>query len=283
MYTFPVYGLAKFNLFRSEDNNYSQYVLGRFGYAPSFVKYNSGVEHKMNLSGLYYGAGLGVDLGPVVIEAVYDTVYRPAGKDADATVVKNKLFSDATAEQLKDIKSYRHSFGLRFGVKFGDYRTPKMIEEAPVVVEEVVAPVVVEEPIVLPTPTPAPKRQLIHASCADGKCIIHGFEIDGRVPSKEEQRNIQEIVQQVNDFALSGQVAVVGHTDATGSEAYNQKLSEKRALNVVKLLQEAGLKPEIQVMSITGKGELAPMDTNKTKAGRYNNRRVEIIFEQIEQ
>ena len=69
-------------------------------------------------------------------------------------------------------------------------------------------------------------------------------------------------------------VKVTGHTDATGSEAYNQALSERRAKAVKTYLEASGI--DGQRIETLGMGESAPVATNKTKAGRAENRRVEI-------
>lgn len=69
-------------------------------------------------------------------------------------------------------------------------------------------------------------------------------------------------------------IVVVGHTDSTGSDAYNQQLSERRAANVKKLLVQRGVQ-ESRV-SIVGFGKSQPVATNAMPEGRQMNRRVEI-------
>lgn len=68
---------------------------------------------------------------------------------------------------------------------------------------------------------------------------------------------------------------VIGHTDSVGSEAYNQQLSERRAMAVKVYLLERGV--GVGQLSSYGKGETQPRDTNETEAGRQLNRRVEIL------
>ena len=67
--------------------------------------------------------------------------------------------------------------------------------------------------------------------------------------------------------------SIVGHTDATGSDAYNQKLSEKRANAVKEVLVKDGVAADR--LTASGKGETSPVATNKTKEGRALNRRIE--------
>ena len=84
-------------------------------------------------------------------------------------------------------------------------------------------------------------------------------------------KRIAAILQQYPDR----QIAVEGHTDATGSDAYNQTLSEDRAASVRAALIAGGV-PEGQITS-RGFGKTQPVATNDTPAGRQQNRRVEIV------
>ncbi len=68
-------------------------------------------------------------------------------------------------------------------------------------------------------------------------------------------------------------VKVVGHTDSTGSAAYNQALSKRRAEAVAKYLREHGV--SVPVTS-EGRGEAEPIADNRTAEGRARNRRVEL-------
>ena len=71
-------------------------------------------------------------------------------------------------------------------------------------------------------------------------------------------------------------VILEGHTDSTGSAAYNQKLSEKRAAAVAGALQNFGV--DAAKISSVGYGESQPIATNATKEGRAQNRRVDARF-----
>lgn len=73
-------------------------------------------------------------------------------------------------------------------------------------------------------------------------------------------------------------VRIVGHTDSTGPDAYNMKLSERRAVSVRQYLAGKGV--SMARMSVMGKGEAEPLVSNNTRAGRAVNRRVE--FEVVE-
>jgi OmpA-OmpF porin, OOP family len=68
--------------------------------------------------------------------------------------------------------------------------------------------------------------------------------------------------------------SIVGHTDSTASDKYNQALSEKRAEIVKSMLIKEGV--DASRLSSSGKGESQPVATNKTKTGRAENRRIEV-------
>jgi OOP family OmpA-OmpF porin len=68
---------------------------------------------------------------------------------------------------------------------------------------------------------------------------------------------------------------IEGHTDATGPEAYNQVLSERRANSVRDYLVSRGI--DASRLNPVGRGETRPVASNSTREGRGENRRVEII------
>lgn len=71
-------------------------------------------------------------------------------------------------------------------------------------------------------------------------------------------------------------IEVVGHTDNVGEAAYNQDLSQRRAVAVAEVLRGSGV-PSGRI-STYGRGEDAPIASNQTEYGRAQNRRVEIII-----
>ena len=113
------------------------------------------------------------------------------------------------------------------------------------------------------------------------KCVIRGFKVDGRIITEYQIFDLKEIVNILNKFGESGTVDFVGYTDSTGTKKYNQKLSLIRARNVAKLFREFGLKDTISIGEISGKGEEDPVDLNETDQGKYSNRRVEILFNNL--
>ncbi|MEQ1855743.1 MAG: OmpA family protein [Longimicrobiales bacterium] len=89
------------------------------------------------------------------------------------------------------------------------------------------------------------------------------------------QQNLRDLVASLEEYEGT-EVLVVGHTDATGEEAYNQSLSERRADAARNFLTGAGL--DAARVRAMGRGELEPIDSNDTDAGRQANRRVEIAI-----
>jgi outer membrane protein OmpA-like peptidoglycan-associated protein len=76
-------------------------------------------------------------------------------------------------------------------------------------------------------------------------------------------------------------IDVLGHTDSTGEDAYNQKLSERRALSVADYLISQGVMQ--QRFNVLGYGETRPIASNNTPEGRSQNRRVEIELSPLTQ
>lgn len=99
------------------------------------------------------------------------------------------------------------------------------------------------------------------------------FDFD-RATLKPEGRNIlDQVAAQVQQLNLESLIAV-GHTDSVGSDAYNQRLSERRAAAVKSYLVSKGV-PADQIIA-SGRGESQPVASNATREGRAKNRRVEI-------
>ena len=259
----PVYALGKFNLVTTQSGNDALYVLGRAGY--NFANETRELGGKKDISGgLYAAVGLGTEFGPVSLEALYEK----AGYAVKENGTKERDSLD--------------TFGVRLGYRFGQLKN----DRGPKIVKEVVT---VEKPVEVVKTAPQPKvigaktvELPFSCSASEKKCVIRGFKVDGRVPNEAEARDLGTIANVINQFAEGGSIDFVGHTDSTGSDAYNQKLSVARAQNVARLLKEYGLKNTVSYGTITGRGESQPVDTNNTVQGRYNNRRVELFFQNVD-
>jgi outer membrane protein OmpA-like peptidoglycan-associated protein len=103
------------------------------------------------------------------------------------------------------------------------------------------------------------------------------FATDSATLRPDLTRDIKAIASNLQQYPNS-QIEVVGHTDNTGSSAYNQDLSQRRAVSVANVLREAGV-PNARIAAF-GRGEDQPLPnaSNLTPEGRAANRRVEIII-----
>lgn len=93
-------------------------------------------------------------------------------------------------------------------------------------------------------------------------------------------KELQKYLNDVKTFLLqdnSKNVLLTGHTDSDGNDALNQKLGKKRAEDVRKRLADMGI--DVERISTSSKGESEPIASNKTNAGKAQNRRVEIIIQ----
>jgi len=99
------------------------------------------------------------------------------------------------------------------------------------------------------------------------------FDFDKAVLKNEGKSKLDDLATKVRGINLEVVIAI-GHTDSIGSDAYNQKLSVRRAESVKAYLVSKGVEPNR--IYTEGKGEKQPVASNKTKDGRAKNRRVEI-------
>jgi outer membrane protein OmpA-like peptidoglycan-associated protein len=86
---------------------------------------------------------------------------------------------------------------------------------------------------------------------------------------------LNSVATVVNEFNQTV-IEVAGHTDSTGSDQYNQQLSERRADAVASYLKTRSVRAD-RIITI-GEGEKRPIATNDTDAGRQQNRRVELTL-----
>jgi OOP family OmpA-OmpF porin len=99
------------------------------------------------------------------------------------------------------------------------------------------------------------------------------FDFDKSVLKPAAVASLNSLAGKVKSLTLEVIVAV-GHTDSVGTDAYNQKLSIRRAEAVKKHLVSQGI--EAKRIYVEGKGESQPVADNKTAEGRAKNRRVQI-------
>jgi OOP family OmpA-OmpF porin len=137
-------------------------------------------------------------------------------------------------------------------------------------------PVPPPPPPVKPAPAPAPKPAPAKPKPVAAKVTLAAdvlFDFDKSVLKADGKSKLDDLAAKVKDINLEVVIAI-GHTDSIGSDAYNQKLSVRRAESVKAYLVSKGVEPNR--IYTEGKGEKQPVASNKTKDGRQKNRRVEI-------
>lgn len=108
----------------------------------------------------------------------------------------------------------------------------------------------------------------------------------GNITFDVNSSNVQESfvstlrsVAKVLDEYENTLVTINGHTDSTGSQEYNQLLSEQRAAEVARIILQEGI--VVERVAAAGYGESQPIADNSTVEGRASNRRVEITLDAI--
>jgi OOP family OmpA-OmpF porin len=133
------------------------------------------------------------------------------------------------------------------------------------------APVVVAPaPRPRPVAPPAPRVHVLNLNESGGS----NFKTGSARLSAGARATLDAFVSKVQSSGVTpSAVSIVGHTDSRGSKKSNQRLSERRAQAVADYLTRMGLNGNMQV---SGMGESTPVASNKSKAGRAQNRRVDI-------
>lgn len=138
------------------------------------------------------------------------------------------------------------------------------------------APVVAPAPapVVPAKPAPQPVKQAI---TIQAEAL---FDFDKSILKPAGKKSIDDAIAKMKQVDVE-MVIAIGHTDSIGTDAYNQKLSERRATTVKEYMVSQGI-PAAKI-TISGKGETQPVATNKDAAGRAKNRRVDIEFKGVSQ
>jgi|CXWL01.1.fsa_nt_gi OOP family OmpA-OmpF porin len=130
-------------------------------------------------------------------------------------------------------------------------------------------PAPMAKPAPKPAAKPAPKPVAQKVTMAADAL----FDFDKAVVKPDAKGKLDELAGKIKGVNLEVVIAI-GHTDSIGSDAYNQKLSVRRAEAVKAYLVSKGIEPNR--IYTEGKGEKQPVASNKTKEGRAKNRRVEV-------
>ncbi|HHP0458172.1 outer membrane beta-barrel protein [Vibrio harveyi] len=155
-------------------------------------------------------------------------------------------YQDMSDDIIDDMDS--DFFGIGFNYKFGS---------EPVVQEEVVE-------------TRPVTRIVEHEYPAQTATVQFGLES----AELQDASAFNSTVELMNTYPQA-QVEINGYSDTTGSEAYNQQLTEKRAQAVADHFQAEGIAADR--MTVKGMGEANPVASNETREGREQNRRVEVV------
>jgi outer membrane protein OmpA-like peptidoglycan-associated protein len=106
------------------------------------------------------------------------------------------------------------------------------------------------------------------------------FAYDSADVQPQFQRTLDQVASTLSQYNQT-YIDVYGHTDSTGSDSYNQTLSDRRATAVADYLSSRGV--QTARIGTRGYGETQPIASNDTDAGRAANRRVEVKIVPITQ
>lgn len=131
------------------------------------------------------------------------------------------------------------------------------------------------KPVMAPV-TPSPRYVTVEQAISLSTDSLFDFD-----SSKIKQPDsLSPFAEQLKAYP-DGAIRVVGYTDASGPERYNQRLSEQRAQAVANYLEQQGVASER--MTVIGLGESNPVASNETTEGRALNRRVAVLFDTVVQ
>ncbi|HJX58684.1 MAG TPA: OmpA family protein [Thiobacillus sp.] len=143
-------------------------------------------------------------------------------------------------------------------------------------------PVAAAEPVAAPAPepayvapAPAPVAYVAPEPAAPQKLVLEGvnFDFDKATLRQEDIGSLDDDVEALKAWG-NVNIEVAGHTDSMGSDAYNMKLSQRRAEAVRNFLISRGVAADR--LTAKGYGEAQPVADNATEEGRFKNRRVEL-------
>lgn len=136
-------------------------------------------------------------------------------------------------------------------------------------VDEVGCPVVEEQVAEVVPPAPADEVIVVDH--------LH-FAFNSDKLTSEDRSVLDGVVTRLKTEGPNAKLSITGYTDSVGSDAYNLKLSERRAVSVANYLTAAGV-PQGNIVAVSGAGETQPVADNATAEGRAQNRRVTIAVD----
>ena len=102
------------------------------------------------------------------------------------------------------------------------------------------------------------------------------FDFDSAQIKSDSLHNLDDDVETLKQHETA-KVVIIGHTDAVGTEQYNEELSQRRAESVMEYFIQQGISPSR--MAAEGRGDTQPVATNETEQGRAENRRTELYLD----
>jgi len=101
------------------------------------------------------------------------------------------------------------------------------------------------------------------------------FDFDSSVIRSDAAQNLRQLAASLDKYSDTN-LLIVGHTDSVGNDQYNQDLSVRRARAAHQYLSAQGV--QTGRMATAGRGEMEPVASNDTDAGRQLNRRIEVAI-----
>ncbi|MGB5305611.1 MAG: OmpA family protein [Gammaproteobacteria bacterium] len=122
-----------------------------------------------------------------------------------------------------------------------------------------------------PPPAPPPAMPVYETVTLSAGAL---FDFNKDVIKPEGKQHLDDVARKIDKTAQVTNVKIIGHTDSVGPAEYNQQLSVRRATQVRDYLASKGIASSL--MTVSGMGETSPVADNSTRAGRAQNRRVDV-------
>ena len=227
------------------------------------------------------GLSLGSSWGPAAVAGIDLGVTQRFFVNLSARWVNVESKVKLNGNRVGDVALDPMIYSLNLGYRFGATAAPAVVAIAAIAA---IAPAVVAKPLApldsdgdgvidpndLCPDTPRGTR-VGPQGCPCDLTLKLNFAFDSSALTDSDKAQLDAAVAELKRLNWTSGV-IEGHTDSIGSDAYNQKLSERRAATVREYLIAQGIAESR--MAPTGFGESQPVADNKTAAGRAENRRV---------